>query len=147
MLNDRSFTLQDLALAHRVMNLPEPFMWVHRDYGIVVGLIEGWIHDGICEVDHMVVLPLAQRKMTVMMTMSREATQALHERGLDVVVKISLEDTRSGLRAWAKRCKYVWCAANAEFDFYINPASKGLTPDGQGQSSIPEQAPRSPRQP
>ena len=148
MINDRNFTLQDLALAHRVMDMPEPLMWVHRDHGVVVGLIEGWIHDGVAEVDHMVLLPLAQHKLTVMGSMSRQATSALHARGLDVVIKIARSDPRySALEAWAKRQQYVYYANNGEFDFYINPASKGISPDGQGKSTNPEAAPRRSRKP
>lgn len=125
---DRDFTLKDLALAHRVMGLPEPLVWVHRDHGIVVGMIEGWITGRICEIDHMVVLPLTPRKLTTMMTMSRECTAALHARGLDVVIKIAIDDERSGLRAWAKRQKYVPYGIDEKFEWYIS--RKDIPSDG-----------------
>lgn len=122
-------TLGQIAAIHREMGLPEPFIWVHREDGFIAGVIEGWIEDGVNAVDHMIVLPSAKNRLRTLLKMSTEATKACHARGLDVVIKIALEDPRRhGLEAWAKRQNYEWYAYDGQFSWYIN--RKESSPNG-----------------
>jgi hypothetical protein len=116
----------DISLAYlehvyRRMALPEPLVYTWREDGVIAGLITGYIHQDqkLCHVEHMIVLPEAPRKFRVMMEMSRDCTRLLHERGFDVVLKILVNDPRTGLRAWAKY------ATDHEAEWYVHRAPKG----------------------
>lgn len=129
-----------LEMIHAEMGLPEPLVFGHLDDGSLVGLITGWIHadEGFAHVEHMIVLPFAPRKLRTMMQMSRDCTAALHARGLDVVLQIMKHDTRSGLRAWAKRMKYERYADDLEAEWYI---CRKETNCGQEQAADRESTP------
>ncbi len=122
--------LMHLEHIHAEVGLPEPFVWVHHEGWFVAGLIEGWIQDGFCAVDHLIVRPTAKRKFHTMMQMSRDATRAVHARGLDAVIKIRTSDKRfDALESWAKRCGYGPYARTDDFQWYIN--RKDTSSDGQ----------------
>jgi len=115
-------TLEYLDSVYRRMGLPELFVYCHREDGAPAGFITGYIHQdqGICHVEHMIVLPGAPRKFHVMMQMSKDATRLLHDQGIAIVLKILDNDPRTGLRAWAKRMAYEPYAHDHEAQWYIN---------------------------
>ncbi len=122
-------SLARLQSIHRQMGLPEPFVYCHLEDGAIVGVIEGWIQDGVCAVDHLIVLP-SKHRLSTLLRMSREATRLLHQRGLDVVIKIGHEDgaLRTGLHAWAKRCGFTEYHFDGAFHWLVN--RKELPSDG-----------------
>jgi hypothetical protein len=142
-INDRDLTLSQLVRIHYDMKLPEPIVWVHREDGMIAGLIEGWIQNGVAAVDHMIVLPTAKRKFHVMMTMSRACTKVLHSRGFDVVIKIGHEERvhRPGLVAWATRCGYTEYHFDGAWHWYIN--RKEVPANGQVVTPQRSEAPAS----
>ena len=114
-------TLPQLEAISRTLDLAEPFVWGQVEAGGLVGLLTGWIHDGVTEVEHVILLPACRRRFGMLMRMAREATAACHACGLDVVLKIAKDDPRRrGLAATAVRHGYAWYAEDAEVDWYVS---------------------------
>jgi hypothetical protein len=132
-------SLEELQWVHDLMGLPEPLVYVHLDSAAPVGMISGWIYkdQGQAWVEHMIVLPYADHKFRVMMAMSRECTRLLHERGLDVVLKILKSDPRTGLHAWAKRMKYLPYTEDHDSTWFIS-RREDIPADGQEQAAVSE---------
>jgi hypothetical protein len=131
------------------MELPEPFAWAHWDQGELQGLITGFIKQDVVkylEVDHMIVLPSAQRKFHTMMAMSEAATQQAFADGCEYIVLSILhaDSLRStGLDAWARRCSYQPYATTDTAVWYIRrrPTERNSPDHGQGLRSVSETAP------
>ncbi len=142
-------TGKEVLSVFRTMQMPEPFLFPWRDAqtGQVLGLIAGNVVPGPprrLEVDHMVVLPHAPRKLSVMMQMSEAATQAAFRDGCEyIAVTIFKNNPRaSGLRAWAKKMRYQFWTSSEEAEWYVRQACHERTPnDGQeGRSTSGSQA-------
>jgi len=135
-------SLHELADLHDEMGLPEFFVFPWRQDGCLIGAVTGFIERGkhgerFLNVEHMIVVPDADRKFAVMMEMSECATQAAFANGCSYVRLCIFKNDprRSGLQAWAKRLGYIQFADDEHSVFFVRYPTKEDRNGQERQSS------------
>lgn len=112
-----------------------------KEYNMLAGLITGWIDDmppfigKSAYLEHIIVLPEAKKKLTVMHSMPAAIAALLRDKGVNrIFLSINHSDPRRArLGVWASWCNYTRYAVADSKDWYILPlTSQGWSTNGKG---------------